>query len=87
VAGRIFEAFVTTKPEGVGLGLAAARQTADDLGGTLTWDRDAGLEHRAGLAADQRQRRMPDASVEHRRLRSSCRVGRTNEVSEAHHWL
>jgi nitrogen-specific signal transduction histidine kinase len=42
VAERIFDAFVTTKPEGIGLGLAAARQSADDLGGTLTWDRNDG---------------------------------------------
>jgi signal transduction histidine kinase len=37
----IFDPFVTTKAEGVGLGLAVARQVAADLGGTLSWNREA----------------------------------------------
>jgi hypothetical protein len=36
---RIFEPFVTGKPEGVGLGLTLASQTADDHGGSLTFER------------------------------------------------
>ncbi len=42
VAGRLFEPFVTGKPEGVGLGLAVARQVTEAHGGTITWDRSAG---------------------------------------------
>jgi signal transduction histidine kinase len=42
VADRLFEPFVTGKPEGVGLGLAVARQVAEAHGGTITWDRVAG---------------------------------------------
>ncbi|MDB5351224.1 MAG: signal transduction histidine kinase [Planctomycetota bacterium] len=38
----LFEAFVTTKPEGVGLGLAVARQVAAEHRGSLGWSRDAG---------------------------------------------
>lgn len=41
VADSLFEPFVTTKPEGVGLGLALARQVALDHGGSLSWKREA----------------------------------------------
>jgi signal transduction histidine kinase len=39
VADRLFEPFVTGKPEGVGLGLASAKQTAEAHGGSITWRR------------------------------------------------
>jgi signal transduction histidine kinase len=42
VSGRLFEAFVTSKPEGVGLGLAVAHQAAVDHGGRLSWSRQGG---------------------------------------------
>ncbi len=42
VAGRLFEPFVTGKREGVGLGLAVARQVAEAHGGAIRWSRDAG---------------------------------------------
>lgn len=42
VAGRLFEPFVTGKPEGIGLGLAVARHAAEAQGGTITWRREAG---------------------------------------------
>jgi len=49
MAEALCEAFVTSKPEGVGLGLALAKQVALEHGGRLSWSR-AGGETRFRLA-------------------------------------
>jgi signal transduction histidine kinase len=41
VTERLFEPFVTGKADGVGLGLAVARQVADAHGGSIRWRREA----------------------------------------------
>jgi len=41
IRGRLFEPFVTGKREGVGLGLAVARQVAEAHGGAIRWSREA----------------------------------------------
>lgn len=42
ISKRLFEPFATDKPNGVGLGLAIARQTCERIGGTLAWRRSDG---------------------------------------------
>ncbi len=42
VAPRMFEPFVSSKPEGVGLGLALVRRAAEAQGGNVSWRRDGG---------------------------------------------
>jgi signal transduction histidine kinase len=49
LAEALCEAFVTSKPEGVGLGLALAKQVAEEHGGRLSWTRAEG-ETRFSLA-------------------------------------
>jgi C4-dicarboxylate-specific signal transduction histidine kinase len=42
VRGTMFEPFVTSKPEGVGLGLVLAKATATEHGGEVSWSRIGG---------------------------------------------
>ncbi|MBX9580393.1 MAG: HAMP domain-containing histidine kinase, partial [Gemmataceae bacterium] len=42
IAGRLFDPFVTGKEQGIGLGLAVAKQAAEAHAGRLTWDRRDG---------------------------------------------
>jgi signal transduction histidine kinase len=45
LAETLCDPFVTSKPEGVGLGLAIARQVAADHDGRLSWSRENGETH------------------------------------------
>ncbi len=45
LADTLCDAFVTSKPEGVGLGLALAHRVAADHGGRLSWNREHGQTH------------------------------------------
>jgi nitrogen-specific signal transduction histidine kinase len=42
IADRLFEPFVTGKPEGIGLGLAVARHAIEMHEGNLSWRREHG---------------------------------------------
>lgn len=42
IVSRLFDPFVTGKEQGIGLGLAVAKQAADAHGGTLKWERREG---------------------------------------------
>jgi len=42
---RLFEPFVTEKPDGVGLGLSVAREVAEQHGGQITWRRAGNQTH------------------------------------------
>ncbi len=45
VAEKLFQPFVTTKAEGVGLGLAVAQQVAHAHGGEIDWSREGNRTH------------------------------------------
>jgi C4-dicarboxylate-specific signal transduction histidine kinase len=42
IAGRLFDAFVTTKPGGLGLGLSICRSVVESMGGTIGYENAAG---------------------------------------------
>jgi signal transduction histidine kinase len=42
IAANLFEAFITGREQGIGLGLAVAKQAVELHGGNITWDRQEG---------------------------------------------
>ena len=38
LAARLFQPFVTNKPNGTGLGLVVTQQIVQNLGGTISWE-------------------------------------------------
>lgn len=49
IAAELFEPFVTSKPEGMGLGLSVVRRAAERLGGAVRWRRE---DHRTRFELD-----------------------------------
>lgn len=43
IASTLFDSFVTCKPDGVGLGLAIAKQVVNEHHGEIAWSRDGGV--------------------------------------------
>jgi signal transduction histidine kinase len=60
ISARLFEPFVTGKPEGTGLGLFVARQIAEDHGGSIRWQRSEGMTE-FGVELPVRQASMRSA--------------------------
>ena len=58
VAERLFEPFSTGKPEGIGLGLAVARQIAEAHGGSLDFSSAGGTCFTVRLPLQAAQRRL-----------------------------
>ena len=57
IAGRLFDAFVTTKPGGLGLGLSICRSVVESMGGTIGYEKNAGQGARFWVC-------LPPASAE-----------------------
>ena len=84
-AARLFEAFSTTKPEGMGMGLAICRSIIEAHGGRL-WARanqPQGAVFQFMLARRTRRQRARDADAEGRPALSSLRRWQPSLISQS----
>lgn len=86
----MFEPFITSKPEGIGLGLALAKAAAEEHGGSLTFARfDGQTRFTMSLAAErprasattEREMNLPTA-VAAASLHGESRVAAENSVRD-----